>query len=425
MLVGWMIVGARRRGSTRPLQPGEHTIREVSGRVVNGSVWIDWCYRPVDGSATRRHRTKAPTVGQARDRALRKYNQLIAAMSEVGWKPTDRLVDYIDQVCSPAMQAGGLAAHSVSLYRAAMQLLVGRCDRHSHTQSLKNHTIASGARFRVIEACVREIASLHGVQAAYQARTVVSKYVLDRLVRDDLIDSSPIAGKRLDIASAASSTRVRGGVALSVDQWNAVLNHLLNLDPTVGVEPPKSGMYTLQDRIAIRRTVIDLTLVQAVTGMRVGEVSALTWPMVEWATDQVVCHLPDAITKTRRGRDIVITDPGVIARLRERRDQADGSWPVVGSPTKPDRVWDDRRRTAAIAQLYCELADVLNIPELDTQRSHVWRATINTLTMNAGVPDALRAAVLGHTTGVNRARYTDTMDTSAITTALSTLRSAS
>lgn len=416
-------MASRRRGSTRPLQPGEHSIDVVSSRVApNGHVWIDWCYRPLDGSKTRQVRSKGPTAGIARDRALQHYRRLIAGQNQSSWKPTDRLADYITQVCSPAMEAAALAPRSKVSYRTMMKLLVGDCDRHTHRESLKDHTILSGTRFRVLEQCLVEIASLHGAPAAQCARSVLGRYVLDQLIRDDLLEASPIAGKHLTMPDTTPATSHRGGVALSCDQWNAVMNHLLTLDPTSGITSPKAGPYTLEDRIALRRNVIDVTLLQAVTGMRIGEATALTWAMVESTPTHVICHLTSEMTKTKRGRDVAIVDPLVGDHLLARRRNAPDSWPVIGAPTQPDHRWNRTQYSTAIAAFYTELARDLDIPELITQRSHVWRATINTLTMTAGVPEVIRAAALGHTAQINRTHYTDTSHLTVMGETLATLR---
>lgn len=64
--------------------------------------------------------------------------------------------------------------------------------------------------------------------------------------------------------------------------------------------------------------------------------------------------------------------------------------------------------------LYRDVADALDIPLLREVSSHVWRATLNTEWMQRGVPDALRAAFLGHGEDVNRSSYTDTGNTEAL-----------
>lgn len=85
-------------------------------------------------------------------------------------------------------------------YFGVLNYLVGQCSTsHRHRHSFKEQTIGSGTRFRALESCLQEIAELHGSETAHQARTVVEKYILDQMIRDELIPASPIAGKRLDL----------------------------------------------------------------------------------------------------------------------------------------------------------------------------------------------------------------------------------
>jgi hypothetical protein len=68
------------------------------------------------------------------------------------------------------------------------------------------------------------------------------------------------------------------------------------------------------------------------------------------------------------------------------------------------------------------MAKDLGIEALKVERSHVWRATVNTLTMAAGVPEAVRTAHLGHTAQVSRAHYTDTSDGALLADAVARIR---
>lgn len=417
---------AQKRSSTRTLDPGQDTISEVKGRrQADGTYWLDWSYRPMDGSKTKQRRSKGRTIGEARRRAHDKAEQLRADSRLTTWKSRDRLADYIEKVGKKAINEARLAEASQERYLGVLRYLVGDCSEHRHESSLKEHTIASGTRFRVLERCLQEIAATHGSETAHQARSVLGKYVLDQLIRDDLIVASPIAGKRIDLSGGKSRERARGGVSLTVEQWNAVIDHLLTLDPADGVEKPKRGMYTLEDRIAVKANAIDLTILQALTGLRIGEATAITWEMVELADEAMVLHLPPEVVKTRRGRTLYVTTPEAIERFRERRDRAgDPAEFVIGSPAKPDVVWQQRQRNEAVKTLYLAMAKDLGIEALKVERSHVWRATVNTLTMAEGVPEAVRTAHLGHTAQVSRAHYTDTSDGSLLADSLRRLRPA-
>ncbi|MFV0550448.1 MAG: hypothetical protein ACK5L6_00800 [Anaerorhabdus sp.] len=58
-------------------------------------------------------------------------------------------------------------------------------------------------------------------------------------------------------------------------------------------------------------------------------------------------------------------------------------------------------------ELYAELREGLGIIEFKTERSLVWRATLNTM-LKGTVPDAMLEAQFGHSKDVNRSHYTDT-----------------
>ncbi|WP_328990460.1 site-specific integrase [Kribbella sp. NBC_01245] len=417
---------ARPRATTTRLEIGEHTIDRSEPYERDGGWWLDWTVRLLDGRIARR-RSKGSTKGETRRRAKKAVKVLLAASGRGIWKATDSLVTYIEAVSKPTIETARIADNSRTRYLGVYRLIVGHCLRedHKHRHSLKGHTIGTGTRFRTLEKCLTEIAELHGSETARQARSVLGKYVLDQLIRDELIDASPIAGKRLDLAGSKDDAPTRGGVALSADEWNAVIDYLLALDPAEGIEPPKRGMYTLEDRIAVVANAIDLTLLQTMTGLRVSEATNVDPSMVTCDDDKMIFDLPPEITKTKKGRFVHVTDPAVVERLKPRWETARAmGGPLIPSPAKPGVVWDQRQRNEAVKELYVKMAKELGIPALETERSHVWRATLNTLTLVDGVPEAIRAAHLGHTAQVNRRNYTDTRDGALLAQSLAKMRQA-
>lgn len=86
-------------------------------------------------------------------------------------------------------------------------------------------------------------------------------------------------------------------------------------------------------------------------------------------------------------------------------------------------AWTCATRSAS-ATLYDELAAALDIPFLGTEagRSHVWRATLNTMLRAQGVPEEIRASYFGHEAEVNRRHYTDHRDASVLIGAAKLLR---
>ena len=152
--------------------------------------------------------------------------------------------------------------------------------------------------------------------------------------------------------------------------------------------------------------------------MRVGEADSLTWNDIDVDDQgQVYVTVSDAVSKTHRGRRAPVLNERVAEHILKRRNRAssDDEY-VIGSPALPARKWDQRQRGKALEALFIELAQKLDIELLLTARSHVWRATLNTLLLDL-VPEVQRAAFFGHNAATNRGHYTDVTDTSAMLSA--------
>jgi len=278
--------------------------------------------------------------------------------------------------------------------------------------------------FRALEKCLQEIAKLHGAESARQARSVLSKYVVQQLNRDGVINGNPLSGMAIDLKSdARPHVSIRGGQALKRADYNAVLEHLLSLDPADGQTKPSRGRWSLDDRIARRRNIIDLTLLQAATGLRVGEANAITWKNIETSDDGTLhVVITDAVSKTHKGRRVPILDERVAERVLTRQNAAQSlDEHVFGSPADPMIPWDRDNCRKTAATFYNELAASLYIELLSTARTHVWRATLNSLLLHQ-VPEVVRAAFFGHDVVMNRAAYTDLSDTSGMVNAAKRLR---
>lgn len=416
------------RASNSKIAPGEDTIdRAIPKKQADGTWIVKWSYRPADGRKPQRHTNKARTRGTALQRARDKRDDLRAAGPGGTWKLGDAMVDYIEEVSKPTIDQAPLAADTRDRYRAVLRFLLDDCPQdHRHAKSLRPHTIHSGTRKRTVNDALKEIARLHGPGTAHHARIALGRYVLEPMETDELIEVSPIKGRKIDLSGGRERVRTRGGVALSAEQWNAVIDHLLDLDPAEGITPPKQGMYTLADKVAVKRNAIDLALLQVMTGLRVGEATRLTWADAGTDTDgTLVVVLTKEVDKNKKGRAVRIADPRVSERLLSRKTaDVEGDWPIIGSPAKPDKRWDQRQRGDHTKRLYVQIAEDLDIPELLTERTHVWRATINSLTAGDGVPEAIRTAHLGHTAAVNRGHYTDLKDMTPLTDSLHRLRDA-
>lgn len=395
---------------------------------------IDWSIRLQNGKLITK-RTQARTIAEVQRRAKDKAAALLQASGASQWKLTDDLGLYIDQVSKPKIEDSPLRPSSQKRYIAVLRLLQGMtwapnrktyaaCPDHTHAASLKGHTISSGMKFRVLERALQDIALTHGPESAHQARSVLSKYVVQQLIRDELIIGNPLAGVDLDLRGEyrGSGGKRSTGTALSLAQYRQVLDHLLSMDPAEGVKGPARGRWTIADAVAKRARVINLTLLQAATGLRIGEATSLTWQDVEIDDDgQVFVTISDVVSKTHRGRRVPVLDSRVAARFGTQKVRAEDITNfVIGSPTDSSKVWEQRNRDHAVAALYVELAESLELEVLTSVRSHVWRATLNSLLLD--LPEAQRAAFFGHGPAANRQHYTDVTDVTPMIAAANRLR---
>lgn len=391
------------------IAPGQTSIDRAGVRKDGNGYAIDWRIRLPDGRLLTK-RSKGPTKGIARQRARDKAAELLRTQGRTTWKSTDLITDYIEQVSIPMIQGSArLRPRSKARYATVVNLLI---EAFKTSQSTQGYTIAGGTQFRTLEAVLQEIAQNHGRENAHHARTILSKYVLQNLIRDGLITSNPLLNETIDLGLPMDDDDDkprRGGHALTLQEYADVVQHLLQIVPEDGISKPKRGCYTLEDRVAKRRNTIDITLLQAATGLRVSEANAITWKDVTFQpNNQAMVHVSKSISKTHRMRDVPVLLPAVVQRLENRwAHRENDSDHVIGAPVDASKQWDAGNCGKATARLYMELADDLHIELLKTARTHVWRTTLNTMLLGS-VPEIIRAAYFGHTQEINRDSYTDT-----------------
>lgn len=406
------------------LEPGQTSIDRAAPRKRDEVYLLDWRVRLGDGRLVAR-RSQGASKEEVRRRAWQTARELLSNSGAATWKLSAPVAAYVSGVSQPAIERQPLRPRSRARYLAVLGLLTGQCEKHRHTQSLSGHSISALNKPRVLERCLQEIAQLHGSESAHQARTVLGRYVIQEAMRDQLLTHNVLTGLRIDLSGPTLVKRATGGEALTRDEWTRVIDHLLALDPADGIPKVSRGRWTYAERVARRVRAIDLTLFQAATGLRISEALALTLDGLRTkgsgSNTTLSVHVSEEISKTHKARTIPVLHDGVAQHLLIRQNEArDQSEHIVGAPTDQSKAWDNSNAHAAVRDLYPELAKELDIPMLELHRSHVWRATLNSLLLDQ--PEVVRAAFFGHDPRVNRASYTDLTDTSGMVAAARNLR---
>lgn len=385
-----------RTAATTRLAPGEHSIDRVTPHQREDGKWtIDWSVRLPDGKLLTK-RSQGATKGEARTRAKAKAADLLATGNS-SWSRTSPVETYIEKVSGPAIDAAGIRQSSRDRYH----LVLGHI-----TEQLKGYSIGDAMKFRTLERSLKEIAAGHGAQTGKQARTVLSKYVIQQLIRDEVIDHNPISGMSIDLGKVKTTTKPEGGHKLNRDEYTRVVQWLLDLDPAEG---------SARRSVTKRRNIRDLTLIQTATGLRIGEVRTLEWTEVQVDdAGQMMITVTAPKSKTHKARTVPVLDDRVAEVILTRKNTIGGKQ-VVGAPMDPNKRWDKDNAQRAVRSLYKEIAATIGVERLATSRSHVWRATLNSLMLD--IPVEVRAAYFGHDEDVNRASYTDVTDTSDMVTA--------
>ncbi|MBS6364030.1 MAG: site-specific integrase [Actinomycetaceae bacterium] len=396
---------------TAKLEPGQHTIDTTNptkrSKEDGGGVIGKFSLRLWSGKRVR-VTVVAPTAGEWRTRAREKAEERLRAEGRVGaWKPDSLITEYMNEVSRPAIKAANLRERSVEKYVYLLDIL---------EDEFAGLAIRDAVRFRRLEAILQKVARERGAESARQARNVISKWVIQQLIRDELVEANPLAGMAIQLGNVKKSSKTKG-VALTEAEYEKTVDYLLNVD-VEDVKAPKQGRYTKADRAAVRRNTVELTLLQAATGLRIGEALSLTYDEINDDGQQITVTVTPERSKTHRGRTVPVLDDRIAARLRERVERSGGRGLVFPAPANPEGRWDHANAQKAVRRLFDEVADACEIDTLRGVSSHMWRATLNTRAMNAGVPVEVRAAYFGHTAIVNRNNYTDTADTTALTAAL-------
>lgn len=389
------------------LEPGTNTIdTSAVVDIGGGTLRLQWRLCRWDGKVEA-HTTKMQTRSKSdiRRRAHRMCDELLAESNAGRWKASSQMSDYIRSESIAAIERNEfsreLRPNTQARYKRYLTLLA---------DELKGYSIADAAKARTLLDALRRIATRNGTVTAKKTATTASKYVMRRLVTDGIISYNPLRDLDLELPQVKAVKKPEGGQALSASDHARVVDYLLELDPTM---ERGRGRWSAEQRTAKRKLTIDLTLVQATTGMRISEVRNLMRADIDIAAEPMLLTVREGVSKTHIGRTVPVLDARVAERVRERVQNAPSGAqsPVFGAPCAPREIWDRDNAQKATKALYGELAEALDIPLLTEVGTHVWRSTLNTMWMERGVPVELRAAYLGHSKDMNRASYTDTSHT--------------
>lgn len=401
------------------LEPGEHSIERAKvreGKRPSGAKFkrLTWSIR-LHGAAepVRKHTEAEGTATDAavRRKALAQAEEMLRTnAARVAWKQGDSFARFIEAEVRPRIEgARNISDTSRTAYLDALGFMLGSCEGHAHSSSLAGLTVFDGTGLDELTDCLQEVSRLHGYETARRCRTVLTGHVMPRLIAKRLITASPLAGVRIDLTSMAKQKKQgrKGGVALSLAEFNAVYAHLVGIDPAEGAVEPSRGRWKLDHVIARRRNAIELTLLQMATGLRLSEARRAWVGLFEVTAEGVAIHVDASIAKGGVPRVAHVLDPRVAERVKTRLRAARSPEELyAGAPSNAQKAWTLRDANDKLAELYLEMRTALGIDAFETERSHVWRATLNTM-METTLTAAQRAAQFGHSEKIGNQHYLD------------------
>lgn len=377
------------------LEPGTHSIDRCTPtwNDARSAYVLRWRIRLHDGTLKPKR-----TQGRTRQIVLRKARAdaeaMLAANAASTYTARSNAVTFLDEVVATMIEQADVKPRTKEQYRGSLK----KIRRKAHGMQLG--TLALPATMKRM---IGEVAAENGREAARQVRSTLSAYVVQGLMDHGLVQQNLLRGQR--IVATKTPTRRQERPTPTLDQWRAVINYILASDMD-GVFPGKtSGAAHKAVARARHRRVAELTLLLATTGLRVNEARMLIWSDVSLPDDDGytwVTVRPE-VSKTGRGRRVAVLHADVARSIQERRRSADA--PVIGAPADIDAHWERAAVIKAVREYYPQLARRVPCPALETERAHVWRRTLNTITAGALSVD-IRAAWFGHTEQVNWQSYT-------------------
>ena len=206
----------------------------------------------------------------------------------------------------------------------------------------------------------------------------------------------------------------QGRRTLTEAEWETVVKHLLTRNVSSLLTPTKHKNIRESTR-AVHGRVVRMTLLQAVTGLRISEANSVQWKHVIEHGDHLLIYDTRNIVKGRRGKEkgrhIPILREDVAAYLRTHREDDDHY--VIGSPSTTTKPWNPTNADDAVPELYRQVSEATGVALLADLRSHSWRATLHGVYADKINPTT-RAAIIGHTEQVADEYYTDRENIEAV-----------
>lgn len=392
------------------LQPGQDTIDSAQiNPDPRGGYRMKWSIRLPDGLTLRRDTRGKMTKGELRAKARRQAEDLKATFGQQNsWRSSDLFGDYVKFEAMKAVKESP-RIRDTTRERYVLCLSIA-------SEALGKYPIADALRAGNFGKALSTIAQKHGTTTARQVRKVVNKWVIQPLILSGVLASNPIAGLSFDLPEHKASNKPDGGKGLTESEWTRAVNWLLSDDwrSILNEDTPIRGKYSRHQLANVRRSIIEMTALQAATGLRIGEARSLTWGEV--GQDCTTVEVTSDASKTHRGRIVPVLESRVASMLQRRREDFGDHGLVFPSPATDDpwREWDKSNCSKAVRALYEQMAEECGLELLRTARSHVWRSTLHTIARNKGIPIEMRAALFGHDPETARRYYTDTQDVSGV-----------
>lgn len=396
------------------LKPGEHSAATNLVRPHPRGGWrIRWCAKTYTGKLVfRETASKTASKTDLRRRAISQAEALIRSSIGDGasqaWRLSSQISQYIKEVAMPSLTETHLAQNSINRYKTALGHL---------SREFEGFTIGDAMRPVAIETALNSIAAAHGTATAQGAKGVLSRRVAIPLMKAGVIENNPCTmGVEITIEHRAK-TQPGGGISLPRDEYEKAITYLL----TAETDSPEFDKRTRWRQVRLRERTILCSLLQATTGLRINEARMLKkQDITDTGTQMLITITPD-ISKTNRARKVPILDLLVAQRMREHiKTLKNPTDFVFDAPGKPGCEWEKRNHQRATTNfLRGELADAVDSDILREHSSHIWRATLNTFAIDAGVSPEVRSAFFGHTEAVNKSSYTGQVDVNPMTKILS------